>query len=290
MDERIAMYVFTSRVSVYHLQFGYDIRRQFRNAKKTVAGLPDLNKLIADLIDEVKAQKDAKDERALMASRDSRRPKERKAGGTSNGEVKTSGDPNMTCSGCGGTGYEESKCWTCHPALKKAVSNWKASTKQKTQANIATRKNTWSEDELFLAKEQSNECASEDVIEKALLMSNSTDWILDSGASSHYCNDESQMRSYMPCKVDIKIGKGTVNTVGKGQASTTMVTSDSKHTRVGLTDVYFVPQMATCLITTERLRAKGLFYRNEDNILYKRIPDSDDISVLAQVYSHRGLP
>ena len=73
MDERIAMYVFTSRVSVYHPQFGYDIRRQFRNAKKTDAGLPDLNELIADLIDEVKAQKETKDERALIALRGSRR-------------------------------------------------------------------------------------------------------------------------------------------------------------------------------------------------------------------------
>jgi hypothetical protein len=59
------------------------------------------------------------------------------------------------------------------------------------------------------------------------------------------------MRSYMPCRVNIKIGKGTVTTVGKGQASITMVTSDGKHTRVGLTDVYFVPQMAACLISTE---------------------------------------
>jgi hypothetical protein len=139
---------------MYHLQFGYDIRRQFRNAKKPDAGLPNLNELIADLIDEVKAQKDAKDERALIASRDSRRPKERKAGGTSNSKVKTSGDPNMTYSGCGRTRYEESKCWICHPALKKAALNWKASTKQKkTQAIIATTKNSWSDDELFLTKE-----------------------------------------------------------------------------------------------------------------------------------------
>jgi hypothetical protein len=70
MDERIAINVFTSRVSMYHPQSGFDVRRQFRNAKKNDAGLPDLNELIADLIDEVKAQKDAKDERALMASRD----------------------------------------------------------------------------------------------------------------------------------------------------------------------------------------------------------------------------
>jgi hypothetical protein len=78
-----------------------------------------------------------------MASRDSRRPKERKAGSTGNGKVKTSGDPNVTCSGCGRTGYEESKCWICHPALKKAASNWKAPTKQKkSQANVATAKNT----------------------------------------------------------------------------------------------------------------------------------------------------
>jgi hypothetical protein len=208
--------VFTSRVSVYYPQFGYDIRRQFRNAKKTDAGLPDLNELIADLIDEVKAQKETKDERALLASRGSRRLQDRKAGSTDNARVKTSGNPNVTCSGCGRTGYEESKCWICHPALKKAASNRKASTKQKTQAIVATAKNTWSDDELFLAKEQSNECASEDVIEKPLLIGNSTDWILDSGASSHYCNDESQMRSYMPCRVDIKIGKGTVTTVGKG--------------------------------------------------------------------------
>jgi hypothetical protein len=47
-------------------------------------------------------------------------------------------------------------------------------------------------------------------------MSNNTDWILDSGASSHYYNDESQMRSYMPYRVNIKIGKGTITTVGKG--------------------------------------------------------------------------
>jgi hypothetical protein len=66
-----------------------------------------------------------------MASRDSRRLKERKAGSTSNGKVKTSRDPNVTCSGYGRTRCEESKCWICHPVLKKAASNWKASTKQK---------------------------------------------------------------------------------------------------------------------------------------------------------------
>jgi hypothetical protein len=87
--------------------------------------------------------------------------KERKAGSTGNGKVKTSGSPNVTCSGCGRAAYGESKCWICHPALKKAASNWKASTKQKTQANIATAKNTWCEDELFIAKEQRNETISE---------------------------------------------------------------------------------------------------------------------------------
>jgi hypothetical protein len=136
------MYVFTSRVSMYYLQFSYDIRRQFRNVKKIDAGLPDLNELIADLIDEVKAQKETKDERALIASRDSRRPKDRKPGGTTNSKVKTSGDPNMTYSGCSRTRYEESKCWICYPALKKAASNRKASIKEKTQAIIATAKNT----------------------------------------------------------------------------------------------------------------------------------------------------
>ena len=98
------------------------------------------------------------------------------------------------------------------------------------------------------------------------------------------------MRSYMPCRVDIKIGKGTVTTISKEQASMTMVTPDGKYTRVGLTEVYFVPQMAACLISTEKLRAKGLFYQNEDNILYKRILGSNDILVLAQVDSHYRLP
>jgi hypothetical protein len=60
-----------------------------------------------------------------------------------------------------------------------------------------------------------------------------------------------------------------------------MVTSDGKYTYVGLTDIYFVPQIVAYLISTEKLRAKGLFYRNEDNILYKRTPGSDEISVLA---------
>jgi hypothetical protein len=126
------MYVFTSRVSVYYPQFGYDIRRQFRNAKKTDTGLPDLNELIADLIDEVKAQKETKDERALLALRGSRRLQDRKAGSTNNTKVKTSGNPNVTYSGYSRTRYEESKCWICHPALKKAALNRKASTKQKT--------------------------------------------------------------------------------------------------------------------------------------------------------------
>jgi hypothetical protein len=61
----------------------------------------------------------------------------------------------------------------------------------------------------------------------------------------------------------------------------TMVTSDGKYIRVGLTNVHFVTQMVACLISTEKLRLKGLFYRNEDNILYKRTLGSDDISVLA---------
>jgi hypothetical protein len=90
-----------------------------------------LNELIADLIDEVKAQKESKDERALIASRDSRRLKDRKPGGATNGKIKTSGDLNMTYSGCGRTRYEESKCWICYPVLKKAALNRKASTKQK---------------------------------------------------------------------------------------------------------------------------------------------------------------
>jgi hypothetical protein len=66
-----------------------------------------------------------------MALRGSRRLQDRKAGSTDNTKVKTSGNPNVTYSGCGRPGYEESKCWICHPVLKKAASNWKASTKQK---------------------------------------------------------------------------------------------------------------------------------------------------------------
>jgi hypothetical protein len=48
-------------------------------------------------------------------------------------------------------------------------------------------------------------------------MSNSTDWILDSGASLYYYNDESQIRSYIPYRINIKVGKGTVTTVSNDE-------------------------------------------------------------------------
>ena len=118
---------------------------------------------------------------------------------------------------------------------------------------------------------------------QALTSSESIDsWILDSGASTHFTHDLSNMFDYNTCDVRIEFGKGSAKALAYGSVRLTLV--GDKTRTVTFSEVFYVPDLRANLLSTEKLRTKGLFYRNDKQILF-----TDD-AVMANVYSHQRVP
>jgi hypothetical protein len=107
---------------------------------------------------------------------------------------------------------------------------------------------------------------SEGIIELAahLTATEQWHWILDSGASSHLCNDRSLTVDMQVCDISVRIGKGHLRATGVGSVRLNFKVG-SVATPVKISKVLFVPGMVCNLFSAEAFKEKGMFYCNEDN-------------------------
>ena len=82
----------------------------------------------------------------------------------------------------------------------------------------------------------------------------------------------------------IQFGKGT--TCAKGVDSITLTTTVYTIT---VTDILWVPELVANLLSTEQLREKGLFYRNDKQVLFAKGTRSLLMSTVMMVCYIQGL-
>jgi hypothetical protein len=82
----------------------------------------------------------------------------------------------------------------------------------------------------------------------------------------------------------IKIGKGCVKARGVGRVTLKVMTSKGSG-MVTFYDMLYVPELVANLLSSETLRLKGLFYRNDTQELFMK-----DGTTVSEVQVHRGLP
>jgi hypothetical protein len=82
----------------------------------------------------------------------------------------------------------------------------------------------------------------------------------------------------------IKIGKGCVKARSIGSVTLNVMTSKGSG-MVTFHNVLYVPELVANLLSSETLRLKGLFYRNDIQELFMK-----DGSIVVEVQVHYGLP
>ena len=83
------------------------------------------------------------------------------------------------------------------------------------------------------------------------------EWIQDSGASSHSCNDRSRMEDIVPCRSTIIVGDDrSVEVLGHGTVRLEVMANDKVNVIV-LKDVALAPKLAINAVSTSRLEMAG---------------------------------
>lgn len=95
-----------------------------------------------------------------------------------------------------------------------------------------------------------------------------TSWILDSGASTHFTHDLSNMTDYQSCDIFVEFGNGSAKPLAFG--SIKLEVFGDKNRTVTINEVNHVPEIHANLLSTEKLSSKELYYRNDEQILFTK--------------------
>ncbi|KAI1007729.1 hypothetical protein K3495_g493 [Podosphaera aphanis] len=90
------------------------------------------------------------------------------------------------------------------------------------------------------------------------------------------------MFDYQACDVGVESGKGSAKALAPGSVRLDLM--GDKTRSVTSSDVFYVPELRANLLSTEKLRSKGLFYRNDRQILHT------ENAVISDVYVHQKAP
>ncbi|KAI0993623.1 hypothetical protein K3495_g14561, partial [Podosphaera aphanis] len=295
VSDTIKLYQFITIISPWFENFTANIRDKLRtfNSEKD---LPLLNDVISNLLDEDKAQK--YNQTVNFARKEKLSQNQRL---DENIYEAPSTDNEPSCSHCG-LRHNQKKCWHLHP--EKAPKGFKpkkcdidgCKLTQRYKEHEFKNTETKSPNRNFLVDIPNEEnfitqlnpasklelTISEGTLQ-ALRVSELTDtWILDSGATSHFTHDLEKMFDYQACDVGVEFGKGSAKALAHGSVKLDLI--GDKTRSVTFSDVFYVPELRANLLSTEKLRSKGLFYRNDRQILYT------ESAVISNVYVHQKVP
>lgn len=82
-------------------------------------------------------------------------------------------------------------------------------------------------------------------------------WILDSGASAHICNERSLFRTFKEDLTSIRTGDGKTPVYGRGTAVIEAITPSGKPMQVTLSDTLYSPGFHCNLVSVYKLEARG---------------------------------
>lgn len=153
------------------------------------------------------------------------------------------------CTHCNRLGHSEEKCWKKHPHLNPHKNNDAAK-----NAALVSNEDTPTEPELVcLIAKHSAHAAHID-------QEPNTDWIIDSGCSSHMTFDKSRFSSYSSVsdRQYVELGNGSkVQIVGKGTIEIKIKVSN-KDRLCRIENVLHVPELGYSLLSVSSLDRKGL--------------------------------
>jgi len=93
-------------------------------------------------------------------------------------------------------------------------------------------------------------------------------WILDSGASNHFCRSMEGLTDVRDIDESIKIGNGdTMRATKVGNLKCEVTQLDGKKFIVSINDVKFVPNLCVTLFSLNKALKKGFIISNEANIV-----------------------
>jgi hypothetical protein len=111
------------------------------------------------------------------------------------------------------------------------------------------------------------------------------DWIFDTGASAHCINDLKHFISTRPYNEWVGVGDDKqLHATAIGNVRRALVAPDGSINTIVFTDCLYVPEMVANLLSGERLRYKGLYYRNDTQLLFTK---TEEIGTIKTV---NGLP
>jgi transposase InsO family protein len=115
-----------------------------------------------------------------------------------------------------------------------------------------------------------------------LQVSNSSDWVLDSGTTSHFCRDRSLMVDYTEISpVTVRMGSATTKANAKGRV-VLWVSKDGRHfdQRVTLGNVLFVPDFSVNLMSVRKLAQHGYGFTVVGNTAQLMMADNTPFAVV----------
>lgn len=104
----------------------------------------------------------------------------------------------------------------------------------------------------------------------------SIDIIIDSGTTQHICHVRSRLKNYRRYWVPpmVEGADGTKFVAGHGDMEVSFVQRDGTTRVETIYGVQHLPNFTDTLFSTERLKASGIYYSTERQILYRRCPET----------------
>jgi len=216
-----------------------------------------LEEMLADLIDENRAIS-AQDENGTGISMYGNRPQYRKGKGNSNSHTNSQkrlntqqkgGQLDKYCTHCNKSGHLESNCYIKHPEKREQYM------RQRTIRNDDKPKD--------LRSQNTNAKINPFSLMARYTQSlKSTDWILDTGASHHMCNDRTLFDEYkVNTNPESTITTASSNTraEGYGTVTITAVQTDNSTIVLKLENVFHMPSLTVNLLSGPTIMEKGLY-------------------------------
>jgi hypothetical protein len=202
-----------------------------------------LEDMLADLIDENRAIS-AQDENGTGISMYGNRPQHRKSNSKKPYMKKGQSDKHYTH--CNKNGHIEQNCYIKYPGKREEY------IRQRTAKNEDKPKNT----------------SANAKINPFILMAHhikslkSSDWILDTRASHHMCNDRTMFNEYKvntnPANT-IATARANTRAAGYGTVTITAIQTDNSTAVLKLENVFHMPSLGINLLSRLTIMAKGMY-------------------------------
>ena len=156
------------------------------------------------------------------------------------------------CEHCGKKGHREPTCWKKYPHLRpKRIRSSQSGLVVNSAATFEKCVDDSESDNVICLVAAHNP----DSVKRA----SSADWIIDSGATTHICNDRQMfVRLGQINPFEIKVGdKSNVRAVGRGDVELMLPAKDNKVKRCKLSDVVYAPTMGYNMLSVRVMSRAG---------------------------------